>query len=406
MTKKNEVKLDNGEKVVNLVTDYFKGMSTKIGNAAESFFTSDNFSAVIAMNLKNTNVVAKNREKVNGRKPSGQTAIAVTGNNCKLFFSQSFIDDTNSNSPDIMLPIDVSGTNIHNMGKYGKYTASEHKDLSIKNSVVDCYLNVRASGDKQVQLKKENTGEDFLDLRDVLYVGDFLLFFKYRGQNRLFAIGIPKSFHKENYGIVKNIGPLVLTQTDKVSAKTVLKQFAEDMDDDETVSVSSADEIDDMLYQQEVDNAGDDLEIEASDNAPEVYDASKDGRKNSSGRPKTDAKLGKKAICANDYKCFFDDGTGKHETFIKRNGKVYMEAHHLVPMKEQGRFEHKLDKISNIVPLCPCCHRQMHNGRLKEVKGMIHKIWVARENELKAADIDSLKDGTELDEATIVSFYK
>lgn len=37
------------------------------------------------------------------------------------------------------------------------------------------------------------------------------------------------------------------------------------------------------------------------------------------------------------------------------NGKPYLEAHHIVPLAEDGP-----DELSNMVALCPNCHRKMH----------------------------------------------
>lgn len=41
--------------------------------------------------------------------------------------------------------------------------------------------------------------------------------------------------------------------------------------------------------------------------------------------------------------------------FVDRDGKPYLEAHHIVPLAEDGP-----DELSNMVALCPNCHRKMH----------------------------------------------
>lgn len=46
---------------------------------------------------------------------------------------------------------------------------------------------------------------------------------------------------------------------------------------------------------------------------------------------------------------------GKEAPFIDKDGKPYLESHHIVWMSEGGE-----DSIDNTVALCPNCHRRMH----------------------------------------------
>lgn len=43
--------------------------------------------------------------------------------------------------------------------------------------------------------------------------------------------------------------------------------------------------------------------------------------------------------------------------FLRDDGSVFLEVHHIVPLAEQG-----LDTITNVVALCPGCHREAHHG--------------------------------------------
>lgn len=45
------------------------------------------------------------------------------------------------------------------------------------------------------------------------------------------------------------------------------------------------------------------------------------------------------------------------DTFTKRNGKRYLEAHHVIKLSEQGR-----DRESNVIALCANHHREAHFG--------------------------------------------
>lgn len=48
--------------------------------------------------------------------------------------------------------------------------------------------------------------------------------------------------------------------------------------------------------------------------------------------------------CANKY-------------FLKDDGNVYLEVHHVVPLAEGGD-----DTVANVRALCPACHRELHHG--------------------------------------------
>lgn len=54
----------------------------------------------------------------------------------------------------------------------------------------------------------------------------------------------------------------------------------------------------------------------------------------------------------------------KEAPFKDKNGRPYLEVHHIVPLSEGGE-----DSIENTVALCPNCHRKMHSlGDVKDVK--------------------------------------
>lgn len=75
----------------------------------------------------------------------------------------------------------------------------------------------------------------------------------------------------------------------------------------------------------------------------------------------------------------------EHETFFTDDGRMYMEAHHLIPLASQAEFENSLNQEQNVVCLCPNCHREIHLGmnRLE----LAEELWNKRKTELKAAGI-------------------
>lgn len=91
----------------------------------------------------------------------------------------------------------------------------------------------------------------------------------------------------------------------------------------------------------------------------------------------------KRAIVYASYQCNID---GNHESFIAKNGKTYMEAHHLIPMSAQDDFNNSLDVDANIVSLCPICHRKLHYG--KDIKLELKKLFDSRVELLKQSGID------------------
>jgi len=54
---------------------------------------------------------------------------------------------------------------------------------------------------------------------------------------------------------------------------------------------------------------------------------------------------------------------GNGAPFIRRRNKTpYLEVHHLRPLSEQSYTNENLDVLSNVIALCPNCHREIHFG--------------------------------------------
>jgi hypothetical protein len=102
-------------------------------------------------------------------------------------------------------------------------------------------------------------------------------------------------------------------------------------------------------------------------------------------RYKTNSRIAKTAIDLSNYKCLYNDS---HETFISKLGKPYMEAHHLIPMAAQKDFDINIDRIENIVSLCPICHSSIHLGDQASRLELLKKIYDIKEPELKSVGIN------------------
>lgn len=111
--------------------------------------------------------------------------------------------------------------------------------------------------------------------------------------------------------------------------------------------------------------------------------ASKNGRKYVTQKKIKDYK-----IKQSGYICDCHDS--KHYYFISNSTKKnYLEGHHIIPMNQQSIYEMKLvnlDVIQNISPLCPTCHRKIHNGTKEEKMDAISKIYNKNKKDLHEID--------------------
>lgn len=70
--------------------------------------------------------------------------------------------------------------------------------------------------------------------------------------------------------------------------------------------------------------------------------------------------LKEQVINAANHQCEIDIS---HYTFISKvTAAPFMEAHHLIPMQLQPKFNSSLDIYANIICICPNCHRMLHYG--------------------------------------------
>lgn len=99
-----------------------------------------------------------------------------------------------------------------------------------------------------------------------------------------------------------------------------------------------------------------------------------------------DAQVAAKALRLSKFKCAFDE---THVSFTSKvTGERYLEVHHLVPMKYQRNFNVSLDRASQLLALCPTCHRQIHHGTDKDKENILRKLFDDRHEKLKAIGIE------------------
>jgi len=108
-----------------------------------------------------------------------------------------------------------------------------------------------------------------------------------------------------------------------------------------------------------------------------------DTTKSESEKVKRDPAKSKKCIIVSNYKCAIDES---HESFTTRAGIPYMEAHHLIPLCLQDKFNFSLDVDANIVCLCPNCHKKLHYG--KDINDELKLLYESRKDYLKSSGIE------------------
>jgi len=86
-------------------------------------------------------------------------------------------------------------------------------------------------------------------------------------------------------------------------------------------------------------------------------------------------------------------------TFIsQKTKKQFVEAHHLIPMEYQDKFDVSIDVPENILSLCPNCHRAFHNSDFELRQKLVIKFYERRKEKLISRSIN-------IDENGLIDFY-
>ncbi|WNF21307.1 hypothetical protein [Mesobacillus jeotgali] len=107
-------------------------------------------------------------------------------------------------------------------------------------------------------------------------------------------------------------------------------------------------------------------------------------RTSSSLKYPRDPKVALTALMKEEFQC---EGNPEHETFESASGKPYMEAHHLIPISLQSKFDASLDVVENIACLCPGDHRLIHYGIGEQKVELLYKLWNRKKEGLKRRGI-------------------
>lgn len=111
--------------------------------------------------------------------------------------------------------------------------------------------------------------------------------------------------------------------------------------------------------------------------------------------------LKRKALERANYKCELEDfcQCSSHYFTNKKNGKNYVELHHLIPREFSNDFEKSIEQIENYVSLCPRCHRFIHFAVDRERNMALNYLFNKRIGSL------DLK-GIHVEEGQLKSYYR
>jgi len=100
---------------------------------------------------------------------------------------------------------------------------------------------------------------------------------------------------------------------------------------------------------------------------------------------KKEPRISKTALVRAEHECAINS---EHVTFAGKDGEPYMEAHHLIPMSAQGDFDVNIDRLENIVALCPTCHRAIHYGNKETREELVRKLYDLQQEDFAQAELD------------------
>jgi 5-methylcytosine-specific restriction protein A len=85
--------------------------------------------------------------------------------------------------------------------------------------------------------------------------------------------------------------------------------------------------------------------------------------------------------------CFINK---EHESFDNLDNLKYVEVHHIIPFSLSDLLDINLDVKSNLICLCPNCHKKMHYSNYESKMAMIDYIWDRRGGQLSELNFNKL----------------
>jgi hypothetical protein len=91
----------------------------------------------------------------------------------------------------------------------------------------------------------------------------------------------------------------------------------------------------------------------------------------------------------NDFRCAVSQMSCS--SFVARDGRPYVEVHHIIPMAQQAGSAINLDRTANMAPLCPGCHTCLHQGAEADASRVLDDVlaWFENKHGQPFADANS-----------------
>ncbi len=200
-------------------------------------------------------------------------------------------------------------------------------------------------------------------------------------------------------GVVYQANPTFLGNNPSANAFSSITSFGDGttlLTDDDDLT----DGVDDAIEQEKIRRATTltPAQVAAADNRPVDYSRSN----GTSQRADTNYSLSKTVLEDAGFTCELSViHIHTHNTFSTNANVPYVEAHHLIPMKYQRIYTDNLDRSTNIVCLCPTCHKAIHYGNDATKKMYLEPLYNARRAALSAVGFDM---GTDIDDF-IAKYY-
>lgn len=344
--------------------------------------------SILCKKLSKSDIVASNKKNLR----SQETHIFINQSFTKAFFTSTQLGIYNA-TPDSAhnqlsdQTIDLFESNIYeSLQRRNKrlsstvisksaiktYTA---KSDTILTTTTTKWFNQHNS-ETQLHIGQDGRdGDEFKDFRLGILIDDYLLMFKYANKDCILAISIPREFYSK-YNV---------TGTQRINRKS----------SSVSVKIQRDYDVNDSEYASDTNSSSTPSEVTplAPANAPSGLKRNASNKAKYRGKPSR----GKGAIEQAHYTCEYDPS---HQSFkSEKTGENYMEPHHLIPISNQGLYKKDIDITSNLICLCPTCHKQIHHGKKADVKQMLTQfLTVSRQNDLKTC-------GIEIDLNTLMAYY-
>lgn len=172
--------------ILDLIIKYFVSLGFD-KYLSEQYFSPRNFKELLSIRLANANIVIKNKTD----RSSHQTHIAITGEAINLFFTSVEFSSILA-SQILKINVCASNANIAQL-RNQSYEIDNSKEILFEYGSVTA--GKRTQGQLQLSKRSSDNSQFFNDLRSNLYESDLLLLLKFRGSNCILAIGIPQVFY-------------------------------------------------------------------------------------------------------------------------------------------------------------------------------------------------------------------